>query len=57
MQNLRDAFALRQNVRVQGNRILLVDDVFTTGSTLNECARVLIEAGAQSVHALTVARG
>ena len=57
MQNLRDAFTMRQNKRVQGNRILLVDDVFTTGSTLNECARVLIEAGAQSVHALTVARG
>jgi ComF family protein len=57
MQNLRDAFKLRQNVSVQGKHLLLVDDVLTTGSTLDECARVLLEAGAQSVRALTVARG
>lgn len=57
MQNLRDAFELRQNVSVQGKHLLLVDDVLTTGSTLDECARVLLEAGAESVRALTVARG
>ncbi|MFZ4683503.1 MAG: ComF family protein [Terrimicrobiaceae bacterium] len=57
MQNLRDAFTLRQNADVQGKHLLLVDDVLTTGSTLDECARVLLEAGAQSVRALTVARG
>lgn len=57
MQNLRDAFRLRQNARVQGKHLLLVDDVFTTGSTLDECARVLIKGGAKSVRALTVARG
>lgn len=57
MQNLRGAFALRQNTDVQGKDLLLVDDVLTTGSTLDECARVLLEAGAQSVRALTVARG
>ncbi|HEY5705365.1 MAG TPA: ComF family protein [Terrimicrobiaceae bacterium] len=57
MQNLRDAFALRRNVCVQGMDLLLVDDVLTTGSTLDECARVLLAAGARSVRALTVARG
>lgn len=57
MQNLRDAFSMRQNAVVQGKHLLLVDDVLTTGSTLDECARVLLEAGAQSVRALTVARG
>lgn len=57
MQNLRDAFRLRQNAQVQGKHLLLVDDVFTTGSTLDECARVLIKGGAKSVRALTVARG
>ena len=57
MQNLRDAFTIRQNVAVQGKHLLLVDDVLTTGSTLDECSRVLLEAGAQSVRALTVARG
>jgi competence protein ComFC len=57
MQNLRDAFALRQNVPVKQKKIVLVDDVLTTGVTLNECARVLLQAGASSVHALAVARG
>lgn len=57
MQNLRDAFVLRQNAGVKDQCILLVDDVLTTGSTLDECARVLLEAGARSVCAITVARG
>jgi len=57
MQNLREAFSLRQNVVVQGQNLLLVDDVFTTGSTLDECARVLTGAGATTVCALTLARG
>jgi ComF family protein len=56
MQNLRDAFGLRRNAPVQGKDLLLVDDVLTTGSTLDECARVLLAAGARSVRALTVAR-
>ena len=57
MQNLRDAFGLRRNISVRGKNLLLVDDVLTTGSTLDECARVLLAAGARSVRALTVARG
>jgi competence protein ComFC len=57
MQNLRDAFGLRRRAPVQEKDVLLVDDVLTTGSTLDECARVLLEAGARSVRALTVARG
>jgi ComF family protein len=57
MQNLRHAFGLRRKAPVQGKDLLLVDDVLTTGSTLDECARVLLAAGARSVRALTVARG
>ena len=57
MRNLRGAFALRHNVQVNDQSFLLVDDVLTTGSTLDECARVLLEAGASSVRAITVARG
>jgi len=56
MENLHNAFRLRKNADVRGLRVLLVDDVLTTGSTLNECARVLKHAGAFSVHATTAAR-
>src|SRR5437660_3575772 len=56
MQNLRNAFRLRKKADVRKLRALLIDDVLTTGSTLSECARVLKEAGAQSVYAATAAR-
>ena len=56
MQNLRDAFRLRAGQDVQRLRVLLVDDVLTTGSTLSECARVLKKSGASSVYAATAAR-
>ena len=42
---------------IRGKTILLVDDIVTTGSTLDECARVLSKSGAKSVSAVTVARG
>jgi ComF family protein len=57
MQNLRNAFALRKNSDVRGKHLVLLDDVLTTGSTLHECALVLRDAGAESVRAITVARG
>lgn len=56
MQNLRGAFRLRKKADVRSLRVLLIDDVLTTGSTLSECARVMKEAGALSVHAATAAR-
>lgn len=57
MENLLNAFKMRNNRSVQGKHLVLIDDVFTTGSTVDECARVLKKAGAKSVRALTVARG
>jgi competence protein ComFC len=56
MENLRDAFRLRKKANVRDLRVLLIDDILTTGSTLSECARVLRRAGAISVHAATAAR-
>lgn len=56
LRNLRRAFAVRNPPTVIGRRILLVDDVFTTGATLNECAKTLLKVGAESVSAITLAR-
>jgi ComF family protein len=56
-QNLRNAFSLRKNADAADQCLLLVDDVLTTGSTLDACAAVLLEQGAESVRALTLARG
>lgn len=55
--NLKDAFRIRQGTDVAGQTILLMDDVMTTGATLDECARVLKSAGAKEVRCLTLARG
>jgi ComF family protein len=56
-ENMRDAFAVPEPEWIDGRRVLLVDDVMTTGATVNECARVLKRAGAVSVHVVTVGRG
>jgi ComF family protein len=53
-QNVRGQFQLRKKVDLTGANLLLVDDVMTTGSTLAECAEVLLEEGAASVTAWTL---
>jgi ComF family protein len=56
LTNLRRSFHVRRPDAVRGRRILLVDDVLTTGTTLNECAKALRQAGAGDVYAVTLAR-
>ena len=55
-ENLRGAFAVSRAAEVTGRDVLLVDDVYTTGTTATECARVLRRAGARQVWVATVAR-
>jgi ComF family protein len=54
--NVRDAFEPRLTEVIQDQRVLLIDDLYTTGATLGECARALRRAGAGEVRVLTLAR-
>jgi ComF family protein len=55
-ENVRGAFVVSKPLEVKGREVLVVDDVFTTGTTVSECARILRRAGASKVFVATVAR-
>lgn len=55
-KNIRGAFEVRRPGAIRGKKILLIDDVFTTGATVQECAKVLLKAGSKRVDVLTLAR-
>jgi ComF family protein len=55
-ENIRGAFVVTRPLEMAGREVLLVDDVFTTGTTVSECARILRRAGASKVYVATVAR-
>lgn len=55
-ESVAGAFAVRHPKLISGRRVLLIDDVFTTGATVSECAAVLRAAGAMDVYVLTIAR-
>ncbi len=56
-RNIKGAFAVGRREMVDGMHVLLIDDVFTTGATIEECVRVLLKGGARAVDVCTLARG
>jgi ComF family protein len=57
LSNVQNAFQSIRGAAITGQHVLLVDDVMTTGATVNACAKALKKGGARTVHVLTVARG
>ncbi|OGW82803.1 MAG: hypothetical protein A2987_01035 [Omnitrophica bacterium RIFCSPLOWO2_01_FULL_45_10] len=55
--NLEDAFKIKGGIDFASLKVLLIDDVMTTGATLDECSKALISAGAKEIRCLTLARG
>ncbi|MGB9975645.1 ComF family protein [Thermovenabulum sp.] len=56
-ENVKDAFKIKIGSPVGGKNVLLVDDVYTTGNTADECAKALLSGGAKKVYVITLARG
>jgi competence protein ComFC len=57
LKNLDGAFSIRPGADIKDKNILLIDDIMTTGSTLGECAKTLLNGGAKNVKCFTLARG
>jgi ComF family protein len=55
-KNMRGAFVVNPEISIKGKSILLIDDVYTSGATVNECSRTLRRGGAREVYVLTLAR-
>ncbi len=54
-KNVKDAFSVRKHDKIKNKNVLLIDDVITTGATINECGNALLKGGAKSVYAASVA--
>jgi len=56
IQNVKNAFLITDINKVKGKKIILIDDIYTTGSTVNECSKVLKKAGAKEICVVTIAK-
>jgi len=56
IENIKGVFEIRNKEKIQNKKILLVDDVYTTGATMEECAKILKQAGAKEVWGVVIAR-
>ena len=56
IKNIKDAFCVKHPEKVSGKRVVIIDDVVTTGATAHECIKALKKAGAKSVDVLSVSR-
>ena len=54
-KNMKEAFKVKNDKKVKGKNILLIDDVITTGATISECGKVLLNSGVNQVYAASVA--
>lgn len=55
--NIKDAFRIKKNVEFTGKRVIVIDDIFTTGATVDECSKKLVQAGAKEIIVVTLATG
>ena len=54
--NVKNAFAINNNEKINNKKVILIDDIYTTGSTVNECSKVLKQAGAKEICVVTIAK-
>lgn len=57
LENVKNVYQIQNRQIIENKRIVLFDDIYTTGSTVNECSRVLKENGAKEILVLTLASG
>lgn len=55
-ENIKGAYRIRDKSKIEDKKIIILDDVYTTGSTVNECSKILKEAGAEKIGILTIAK-
>lgn len=56
LENIKNVYKIKNKQKIKAKNILLFDDIYTTGATVNECAKILKQAGAKTVNVLTIAK-